>query len=721
MSGDGFAAKRRAEAAENAQSASAEPSLIEQLKDQAGSMAGMAGMFVVTILLAMKIQPFYDHDEIRAFGSEGATKAGFILLELVFIFIFTALIIYLARRNMEKFIKWGVLGILWVAMMYTLYPLAAMVLVPEPPALTEDEMDVSEAYIVSVEEGGANFYYVDDPLSGNGTLMYVGNAGEIEYWSHQIIPEDGFVSETVRITHTEDGIVMCEGTRWVLLDAATGEEKEEHPKDCYVGFRQEVTVPEQMPPDWKWESCDGEDNVPQDWTVVDGYLEAIPFHNDGDLGPRDCGDGWQFPSEFDAQNVIFAQEFGSEHFLIISPKWAGMVQFPTLGQQVGGAQAGEQVETTWNITLSGGETFDAATLGAMPGINASGQDTLLLGTSSGRILGVDVDQDGSVEERMSMQLAEPVRGLLLADCCAGGSNDLWVIEGDHLRIFMGSGLRELTRSLDVGGDASRVPMALHNVDDSQSEIDGALLLMEQNGEWSSMNYEFIPSDNGQFLIYTIPGLIALILSIGMMIALIMRPEWYVINTVGVLVGAGTITMLGVSFVPWIIIIFMVLAAIYDAWAVYKSKHMLELADTMVNLELPVMLVAPQKPTRGRIQMARPETPIDGTPMPPAPRKGMEETMLMGLGDVIFPGLLCISAMSWLPDVEGPLGWSAPVWVAIGTMIGSLVGYCVLMTYVARGKPQAGLPLLNGGAILGYFISGMIFIGSSAFVFNISLF
>ena len=104
-----------------------------------------------------------------------------------------------------------------------------------------------------------------------------------------------------------------------------------------------------------------------------------------------------------------------------------------------------------------------------------------------------------------------------------------------------------------------------------------------------------------------------------------------------------------------------------------------------------------------------------------PKKGLDETMLMGLGDVIFPGLLCISAMSFLPDVEGPLGWSAPFWVAIGTMIGSLVGYCILMTYVARGKPQAGLPLLNGGAILGYFISGMIFIGSSAFVFDISLF
>ena len=163
---------------------------------------------------------------------------------------------------------------------------------------------------------------------------------------------------------------------------------------------------------------------------------------------------------------------------------------------------------------------------------------------------------------------------------------------------------------------------------------------------------------------------------------------------------------------------MVLAAVYDAWAVYKSKHMLELADTMVNLELPVMLVAPQKPMHGRVrsEFVRPE---DGVPHPKS-NLG-QESMLMGLGDVIFPGLLCISAMTWLPDVSGPMGFSAPIWVAIGTMIGSLLGYCVLMTYVARGRPQAGLPLLNGGAIIGYFISAAIFIGSSAFVFNVSLF
>ena len=96
-------------------------------------------------------------------------------------------------------------------------------------------------------------------------------------------------------------------------------------------------------------------------------------------------------------------------------------------------------------------------------------------------------------------------------------------------------------------------------------------------------------------------------------------------------------------------------------------------------------------------------------------------MFMGLGDVIFPGMLCISAMTWLPVMDGPMGLAASTWVALGTMLGGLVGYFCLMTYVARGRPQAGLPLLNGGAILGYFISAAIFVGSSAFAFNISLF
>lgn len=87
-------------------------------------------------------------------------------------------------------------------------------------------------------------------------------------------------------------------------------------------------------------------------------------------------------------------------------------------------------------------------------------------------------------------------------------------------------------------------------------------------------------------------------------------------------------------------------------------------------------------------------------------------MFMGLGDVIFPGMLVLSAAQWL-DHSGAFA------VAISTLIGGIVGYFALMTYVARGKAQAGLPLLNGGSILGYIIGGYIFVGSAIFEFGIS--
>jgi presenilin-like A22 family membrane protease len=180
-------------------------------------------------------------------------------------------------------------------------------------------------------------------------------------------------------------------------------------------------------------------------------------------------------------------------------------------------------------------------------------------------------------------------------------------------------------------------------------------------------------------------------------------------------------MLGVTFVPTLIVIFMILAAIYDAWAVYRSKHMLDLADTMIGLNLPILLVAPQESGYSMLDekdSIRPpessETKVSPT-SPPAKmkkRKKPKEAMFMGLGDVIFPGMLVVSCVNSISTDGLAVGMSA--------LIGGLIGYFVLMGYVASGRPQAGLPLLNGGAILGYIIGGLIFVGSAAFSFGISL-
>ncbi|MEC7686236.1 MAG: presenilin family intramembrane aspartyl protease PSH [Candidatus Thermoplasmatota archaeon] len=225
-------------------------------------------------------------------------------------------------------------------------------------------------------------------------------------------------------------------------------------------------------------------------------------------------------------------------------------------------------------------------------------------------------------------------------------------------------------------------------------------------------------------------------SVALMILLVKFPEWYVVNTVGVLVGAGVITLIGVSFVPVLIIAFMIAAAIYDHWAVNSSKHMLELADTMIKNKLPVLLVAPKERGYSFIEeeesvmrSAPPEDMDWEDPVPNVkPKKGGRDALFMGLGDVIFPGMLVISAVSFLPETGAEIStiWGIPMYgdqlaVGLGTLFGGLCGYVALMTQVARGQAQAGLPLLNGGSILGYLISGITFLGPAALWQDVSFF
>ena len=103
-----------------------ETSVISLMKEQMTSMFGMVLMFIVTIVLALFIRPWYDIAELHAFGEAGATQVRFIFLELVMIFIFTAAVIALARYKKEWVIKYGIMGVLTIALMYTTVPLMHM-------------------------------------------------------------------------------------------------------------------------------------------------------------------------------------------------------------------------------------------------------------------------------------------------------------------------------------------------------------------------------------------------------------------------------------------------------------------------------------------------------------------------------------------------------------------------------------------------------------------
>lgn len=181
---------------------------------------------------------------------------------------------------------------------------------------------------------------------------------------------------------------------------------------------------------------------------------------------------------------------------------------------------------------------------------------------------------------------------------------------------------------------------------------------------------------------------AAILGVASVVALYKHPEWYVIDIVGLLVAAGTAAIFGISLGIVPVIVLLAALAVYDAIAVYKTKHMLSLADTVIDLRLPVLLVIPKvanyrfRAEASKFKEAKPEN------------KGEREAMFMGLGDLVMPTILVVSALQF----------SQPSWngmPALGAAVGTLVGYAVLMGYVLKGRPQAGLPLLNGGSIVGF--------------------
>lgn len=197
------------------------------------------------------------------------------------------------------------------------------------------------------------------------------------------------------------------------------------------------------------------------------------------------------------------------------------------------------------------------------------------------------------------------------------------------------------------------------------------------------------SDTGAILINVLAAVTAFCLTW----LLYKNPEWYVINSIGIIIGAGVTAILGISLGILPILILLLALAIYDAISVYKTKHMITLADAVTEKHLPVLLVVPKKKGYSFKKQKGIKKHLK--------KKKRIDAMFMGLGDIVIPGSLAVSAMTFLEPGNGPTVESTIV--AALTIIGGLFGFYALMHYVMKGRPQAGLPLLNSGAILGFAI------------------
>jgi presenilin-like A22 family membrane protease len=188
---------------------------------------------------------------------------------------------------------------------------------------------------------------------------------------------------------------------------------------------------------------------------------------------------------------------------------------------------------------------------------------------------------------------------------------------------------------------------------------------------------------------SLSAILSFLLASGAILLLYRFPEWYVIDVLGVLISAGVASIFGISLEIFPVLILLVLLAVYDAISVYKTGHMITLAESVIELKTPILVVIPKRLDYSYIR--------EGLQL----EEGDRGAFVMGMGDLIMPSILVVSANAFI-DAPRILGFiTIP---SAGAILGSIAGLGILLHFVIKGKPQAGLPTLNGGAIIGFLVA-----------------
>ena len=709
-----------------------EDSLLWMMKEQFPSMMGMMFMFILTIAISLYIRPWYDIADLQAYGTSGARQVRYILLQLIMIFIFTAGILLLAKYKKEWVIKYGIMGVLAIALLYATVPLThVMVLDLEvDPFEYESDSSIEMSYLT---HHGMDTHITNSligvPTMWNDTInVYHGEGfnSNLSSWttSHKRLPYDD-TSVLTAVVSDEYYSFTNQAYIW-YVDAETGETVDEY--NCHRYMENGDDEPYYEPLGQMSGVCTLAFHADDAMYVVDEGNNLLRYNtfetSPGNLSHQGT---WMLPYGLETHmGVLYSELIDENKVLIVTPTVAIVVELEQSSGifNIENSDIYDDAKLLFELNATSNFTsvdFGHSPWSKVPLDESNGKEgLLLLGEENGDVHGYEWNESDEVffepQTRMKMLgYSDSIQSVRITDLDQSQVSDMVVVTENEAHWLYGQTLQKMV-TYDV---VDNVETTWYSHTDNTSSFHAVY-------ENDTIEIASGPVDEGMWALNglqlaTGPLLAALILTTILMILLYVHSEWYVVNTVGVLVGSGVIVMLGVTFVPTLIIVFMIAAAVYDAWAVYRSKHMLDLADTMIGLRLPILLVAPQEKgysfidetvsmkQKNEVQPA-PSRPMNTSQ--PKKKKG-KDAMFMGLGDVIFPGMLVLSAAQY---IEGSEGFQ----IAMTTLLGGLIGYFVLMTYVARGRAQAGLPLLNGGAILGYVIGGMLLVGTAIFDFGITL-
>ena len=145
--------------------------------------------------------------------------------------------------------------------------------------------------------------------------------------------------------------------------------------------------------------------------------------------------------------------------------------------------------------------------------------------------------------------------------------------------------------------------------------------------------------------------------------------------------AGLGAILGLSLTPLTVVIILVVLSFYDIIAVYRTGHMIKLAQTMIQTRAIFGLVIPEK-AEGFKENVRAVEPG-------------ERFMILGSGDVVLPLVLAAALAS--------ISLRQSITVAVFACAGIALTHLLFANQPER-KPMAALPPIALMSIIGYVVA-----------------
>ncbi len=216
----------------------------------------------------------------------------------------------------------------------------------------------------------------------------------------------------------------------------------------------------------------------------------------------------------------------------------------------------------------------------------------------------------------------------------------------------------------------------------------------------------------------LPQYIALTLAIIFALWKILRPNFYVHNLTEILIYGG----LAAIFTPILNIfsgvMLLIIISVYDMYAVWKSKHMVKMAEFQSESKLFAGLFVPYKTddkenkkhkstddNESKIQSGKIQTKMESIKLSAKNKPGKVRSAILGGGDIGFPLIFAGVVLKTL------IADSIPVPIAfLETMIVvilSALALFILLYKSEKGKFYPAMPFISAGCFLGYIIVWML--------------